>query len=61
VNNAVARVAALLGIALVGLAVTGAGNQLDLHGFHLAMLVTAVLVAAGGATGAIGIRNRPKG
>jgi EmrB/QacA subfamily drug resistance transporter len=57
VNNAVARVAALLGIALVGLAVTGAGNQLDLHGFHLAMLVTAFLVAAGGLVGAVGIRN----
>jgi EmrB/QacA subfamily drug resistance transporter len=55
VNNAVARVAGLLGIALVGLAVSGSSNRLDLHGFHLAMLVTALLVAAGGAVGALGI------
>lgn len=59
VNNAVARIAALLGIALVGLAV-GAGNRLDVHGFHLAMLVTALLVAAGGVIGALGIRNPPR-
>jgi EmrB/QacA subfamily drug resistance transporter len=58
VNNAVARVAGLLGIAIVGLAVSGSGNQLDVHGFHLSMLVTALLVGAGGAIGAIGIVNR---
>jgi EmrB/QacA subfamily drug resistance transporter len=57
VNNAVSRVAGLLGIAFVGLAVGNSANQLDLHGFHLAMLVTAALVAAGGVVGAIGIVN----
>jgi EmrB/QacA subfamily drug resistance transporter len=56
-NTAVARIAGLLGIALVGLAV-GAGNHLDVHGFHLAMLATALLVAAGGVVGAVGIVNR---
>jgi EmrB/QacA subfamily drug resistance transporter len=61
VNNAVARVAALLCIALVGLAVTGTGNRLDVHGFHLAILVTAAIVAGGGAIGGIGIRNPPPG
>ena len=57
VNNAVARVAGLLGIALVGLAASGQSNRLDMHGFHMAMLITAVLVGAGGVIGAIGIRN----
>lgn len=57
VNNAVARVAGLLGIAVVGAAVAGGGNRLDLSGFRLAMAITAVLVAAGGVTGFTGIRN----
>jgi len=57
VNNAVARVAGLLGIALVGLAVANRANRLDAHGFHVAMVITAALVAAGGVIGAIGIRN----
>ena len=42
VNNAVARVAGLLGIAVVGAAVAGPQNALDLAGFHLAMAITAV-------------------
>jgi predicted MFS family arabinose efflux permease len=57
VNNAVARVAGLLGIAIVGLVITGAGDQLDVRGFHLAMLATAVLVGTGGVIGALGIAN----
>ncbi len=57
VNNAVARVAGLLGIAVVGALVAGTENQLDLTGFRLSMLITALLVAAGGAVGLGGIRN----
>src|SRR5207253_4525073 len=57
VNNAVARVAGLLGIAIVGAAIAGADNTLDLPGFRLAMLITAALVAIGGAIGLAGIRN----
>jgi EmrB/QacA subfamily drug resistance transporter len=57
VNNAVARVAGLLGIAVVGASVAGADNRLDLSGFRLAMIITAVLVAAGGAIGFAGVRN----
>ena len=58
VNNAVARVAGLLGIAVVGAAVAGGGNTLDLSGFRMSMAITAGLVAAGGAIGLAGIRNR---
>jgi predicted MFS family arabinose efflux permease len=57
VNNAVARVAGLLGIAVVGAAIAGASNRLDLPGFRLAMAITAGLVAAGGLVGIAGIRN----
>jgi hypothetical protein len=38
-------------------AVTRAAEQASLHSFHLGMLVAAVLVAAGGVAGVIGIRN----
>ena len=58
VNNAIARVAGLLGIAVVGVAVAGrSGAELDLAGFRIGMAVTAALVAAGGVIGLIGIRN----
>jgi EmrB/QacA subfamily drug resistance transporter len=57
VNNAVARVAGLLGIAVVGALVAGNNNTLDLSGYRMSMLVTTVLVAAGGVIGLVGIRN----
>lgn len=57
VNNAISRVAGLLAIAVVGAAVAGSTNQLDQQGFRLAMLITAALVATGGAVGLVGIRN----
>jgi EmrB/QacA subfamily drug resistance transporter len=57
VNNAVARVAGLVAIAVVGIAAAGGSDTLTTHGFHVAMLVTGVLVCAGGAIGAVGIRN----
>jgi len=57
VNNAVARVAGLLGIAVVGALVAGSTNTLDLAGYHLSMIVTAALVATGGVIGLAGIRN----
>lgn len=57
-NNAVARVAGLLGIAVVGAAVAGPQNQLDVAGFQLAMWITALLVCAGGIIGVAGVRNR---
>ena len=57
VNNAVARVAGLLGIAVVGAAIAGASTNLDLAGFQTAMAITAVLFVAGGAIGFAGIRR----
>ena len=107
VNNAIARVAGLMGTAAVGAAVAGsfvadldsrlsgvslgaaaraavaqakrlplgrpdvhalpaaqaralsrAAEQASLHSFHVGMAIAAVLLAAGGLIGAIGIRNR---
>jgi EmrB/QacA subfamily drug resistance transporter len=60
VNNAIARVAGLLAIAVVGVAVAGPHNELDLDGYRLAMRITAALVAAGGVIGLAGIRNPPR-
>jgi EmrB/QacA subfamily drug resistance transporter len=57
VNNMVARVAGLIGIALIGLAT---GPHLGVDGFHRAIVVTAVLLAIGGIASAIGIRNDAK-
>src|SRR5438477_5898746 len=57
VNNAIARVAGLLGIAIVGAAIAGADNKLDLPGFRKAMWITAALVATGGLIGLTGFRN----
>jgi MFS family permease len=57
VNNAVARVAGLVGIAGVGVAAASANNQLDLHGYRTAMGITAALVAFGGVIGIGGIRK----
>jgi EmrB/QacA subfamily drug resistance transporter len=59
VNNAVARVASLLAIAVVGAAIAGAANQLDMPGYQLAMAITAGLFAAGGVTGLAAIRKVP--
>ena len=56
VNNAVARVAGLLVVAMIS---TIVGGTLDLAGFHSAAIVTAALLALGGAVSWIGIRRNP--
>jgi predicted MFS family arabinose efflux permease len=57
VNNAVARVAGLFAIAVIGIAASSGTSGLTEHGFHVAMLVTGVLMCAGGVIGAVGLRN----
>jgi EmrB/QacA subfamily drug resistance transporter len=64
VNNAIARVAGLLGVSLVGVVVAGeltgdtfAANADSVQAFHTAIAICGTLVAAGGVTGAIGIVN----
>lgn len=55
VNNAVARVAGLITVALLGV-ITGAA-VFDAEGFRRTALATAVLLAVGAVVSAVGIRN----
>jgi EmrB/QacA subfamily drug resistance transporter len=64
INNAIARVAGLVGVAVVGVAVAGmltgdtfAPNDESVHAFQVAMAICAALVAAGGIAGLVGIVN----
>jgi len=64
INNAVARVAGLVGVSFVGVVVastllgdTFAANTESVRAFHQVIVICAVLVAAGGIAGAIGITN----
>ena len=64
INNAVARVAALIGVSVVGVVVaqtlvgdTFAANEESVRAFHQVVLICSALVAAGGVVGAVGIVN----
>jgi predicted MFS family arabinose efflux permease len=57
INNAVSRIAGLIGVALAGVI---AGGALDYGSFRRLALVTAALFAVGGVVAAIGIRNPTK-
>ncbi len=64
INNAVARVAGLVGVSVVGVVVasrltgdTFGANGESVRAFHEAVVICAVLVAAGGIAGLAGITN----
>jgi predicted MFS family arabinose efflux permease len=64
INNAVARVAALIGVSVVGVVVaeslvgeTFGANEQSVRAFHQVVLICSALVAAGGVVGAVGIVN----
>jgi EmrB/QacA subfamily drug resistance transporter len=64
INNAIARVAGLLGISIIGVVVastlvgdTFAPNTASVRAFHEALAVCAALIAIGGVVGALGITN----
>jgi EmrB/QacA subfamily drug resistance transporter len=64
INNAVARVAGLVGVSVIGVVVartlvgdTFATNTESVRAFHQVVVICAALLAAGGVAGVIGITN----
>ena len=64
VNNAVARIAGLVGVSVLGVVVaskltgdTFSANRESVRAFHEAVIICAALVAGGGVAGALGITN----
>ncbi|WP_396290059.1 MFS transporter [Curtobacterium sp. KT1] len=56
VNNAIARIAGLVMVALAGVVL---GGEISVAGLHRAVVVMAVLLVAGAVVSAVGIRNVP--
>jgi EmrB/QacA subfamily drug resistance transporter len=68
INNAVARVAGLVGVSVTGVIVAGtltadnfAADRQSVRAFHEAVIICAALVASGGIAGLIGITNARRG
>ena len=67
INNAIARIAGLVGVSVMGVVVSStlvgdsfAPNSDSVHAFHMVIACCAALVAAGGVVGALGIVNPSK-
>ena len=58
VNNAIARVAGLVGIAVIGAIIATAANEFTLSGFRTSVALMSSLLLVGGIVGFAGIRNR---
>ncbi|MFJ3384425.1 MULTISPECIES: MFS transporter [unclassified Curtobacterium] len=56
VNNAIARIASLVMVALAGVVL---GGEMSVAGLHRAVVVMALLLLAGAVVSAVGIRNTP--
>jgi EmrB/QacA subfamily drug resistance transporter len=54
VNNAIARIASLVMVALAGVVL---GGEMSVEGFHRAVITMAVLLLVGGVISAVGIQN----
>lgn len=64
INNAIARIAGLAGVSVIGVVVAGtllgdsfARNSSSVRAFHEALVICAALVASGGLIAAVGIEN----
>jgi len=64
INNAIARVAGLIGVSILGVVVAQtlvgdsfAANDESVRAFHEVVVVCSALVATGGVIGAVGIAN----
>jgi hypothetical protein len=64
INNAIARVAGLIGVSVIGVVVAKtligddfAPNEESVRAFHQVVVICAVLLAVGGVVGALGIVN----
>jgi hypothetical protein len=64
INNAIARIAGLVGVAVIGVVVASSlatdnfgPNAGSVHAFHEALVICACLVATGGVIAAVGIEN----